>query len=112
MYFVQQEAELVPFWADYKNLKKYKKNGGKDLRFTFIHQTVSAACAEGDIHLQEGGNWAHPHRLQKTKQVLLEYLVPSPLTKRCISSVTESEYRFSAKNHSSYVAENTLHTAR
>lgn len=53
LYFVQQEAELAPFWADYGKLKEEKKNGERDLPFIFIcHEDPDNEVeTAGDVHL-------------------------------------------------------------
>lgn len=73
------------------------------ITFTFIlnydedsdnENNLSRCKQMGTFTFRKEENWAHPCRLQKSKQELLVYLVPSALTKRCINSIRrEGEYR-------------------
>ena len=80
---------------------KKRKNWGKDLPFTFTHHgdpdsenSQGRWKQMGIFTFRKGENWAYPCRLQKSKQELPGFLVPSALKNRCISSIRrEGEYR-------------------
>lgn len=75
LYFVQQEAELALFWADYGKMEEEKKMVKEicllSLSIMKNPDSENSLCQgkqKGTFTFRKGENWAHPYILKKTKK--------------------------------------------